>query len=275
VRQVLTNLVGNAVKFTPRGEVELRLDTVRATTGPVLRCRVRDTGIGIPPDKLTSIFEAFTQADRSVAEEHGGTGLGLAISQRLVALMGGRLSVTSTLGAGSTFTVELPLAPAESAGAPSEPLITGLSGVRVLVVDDNTTNRLIVMKALETRGCTVALASSGVEAFDLAQSWLRQGNPFDVVVLDFHMPGMDGAETARRFRAHGGLGPLPIVLLSSVEASLRSLRRDLGNLWTLTKPVRQAELVRIIHEAVTAAPRAAVAVAPAAATAAVAATVRR
>jgi two-component system sensor histidine kinase/response regulator len=257
VRQVLTNLIGNAVKFTPRGEVELRVDRVDGARGATLRCRVRDTGIGIAPDKLASIFEAFTQANRAIAETHGGTGLGLAISQRLVELMGGRLAVTSTLGAGSTFTVELPLAPATTLAAPIRPLIAGLSGVRILVVDDNTTNRLIVMKALETRGCTVALASSGIEAFDLAQSWLRQGNPFDVVVLDFHMPGMDGAETARRFRAHGGLGTLPIVLLSSVETSLRSLKRDLGRVWTLTKPVRQAELVRTVHEVVTAVPRAA------------------
>jgi PAS domain S-box-containing protein len=255
VRQVLTNLIGNAVKFTPRGEVELRLETVETLDGPLLRGRVRDTGIGIPGDKLASIFDAFTQADRTVAEEHGGTGLGLAISQRLVALMNGRLAVTSTVGAGSTFTVELPLAPATTSAASTEPLIAGLAGVRVLVVDDNTTNRLIVMKSLETRGCTVALASSGVEAFDLAQGWLRRGDPFDVVVLDFHMPGMDGAETARRFRAHAGLARMPIILLSSVEASLRTLRRELGRVWTLTKPVRQAELLRAIHEAVTAARR--------------------
>jgi PAS domain S-box-containing protein len=253
VRQVLTNLIANAVKFTPRGEVELRLETVETLAGPLLRCRVRDTGIGIPPDKLASIFEAFTQADRTISEEHGGTGLGLAISQRLIALMNGRVAVTSTLGAGSTFTVELPLAPATTHAVYREPLIAGLAGVRVLVVDDNTTNRLIVMKTLETRGCTVALASSGVEAFDLAQGWLRQDNPFDVVVLDFHMPGMDGAETARRFRAHAGLTGLPIILLSSVEASLRSLRRELGRVWILTKPVRQVELLRAIHEAVTAA----------------------
>jgi CheY-like chemotaxis protein len=249
---VLTNLVGNAVKFTPRGEVELRLDVMAGTT-PQLRARVRDTGIGIPPDKLTSIFEAFTQADRTIAEQHGGTGLGLAISQRLVALMHGKITVASRLGAGSTFTVHLPLVPAESAPH-AEPLIAALSGVRVLVVDDNTTNRLIVMKALETRGCTVALASSGIEAFDLAHGWLRQGNPFDAVILDFHMPDMDGAETARRFRGHAGLARLPIILLSSVEASLRTLRRELGFVWTLTKPVRQVELLRAVHEAVTAAP---------------------
>jgi PAS domain S-box-containing protein len=252
VRQVLTNLVGNAVKFTPRGEVELRLDVIAGNT-PQLRARVRDTGIGIPPDKLTSIFEAFTQADRTIAEQHGGTGLGLAISQRLVALMHGKITVASTLGAGSTFTVHLPLVPAESAPH-AEPLIAALSGVRVLVVDDNTTNRLIVMKALETRGCTVALASSGIEAFDLAHGWLRQGNPFDAVILDFHMPDMDGAETARRFRGHAGLARLPIILLSSVEASLRTLRRELGLVWTLTKPVRQVELLRAVHEAVTAVP---------------------
>jgi PAS domain S-box-containing protein len=257
IRQVLTNLLGNAVKFTPRGEVELRIEVADGPAGRRLRCHVRDTGIGIAPDKRADIFEAFTQADRSIAEQHGGTGLGLAISQRLVSLMEGRLTATSTLGTGSTFTVDLPLVPAHSAGPPAEPLIAGLAGVRVLVVDDNTTNRLIVMKALETRGCTVALASSGVEAFDLAQGWLRQGNPFDAVVLDFHMPGMDGAETARRFRAHAGLGALPIILLSSVEASLRTLRRELGRVWTLTKPVRQAELLRAVHEAVTTAPPAA------------------
>jgi CheY-like chemotaxis protein len=163
--------------------------------------------------------------------------------------MGGEIVVTSKPGVGSTFTVELQFG-AASRPAQQEPLIVALDGVRVLVVDDNTTNRLIVMKALETRGCTVALASSGLEAFDLAQSWLRQDTPFDVVVLDFHMPDLNGDETARRFRAHPRLARLPIVLLSSVEAPLRSLGEELGGIWTLTKPVRQAELLRVVHEAV-------------------------
>jgi len=249
-RQILTNLIGNAVKFTARGEVELRVDATPDALGTMLRCRVRDSGIGIAPDKLESIFEAFTQAERTIAEEHGGTGLGLAISQRLARLMGGGISVTSKVGAGSTFTVDARFAPAETADRTTEPLIVGLDGVRVLVVDDNTTNRLIVMKTLETRGCTVALASSGVEAFDLAQSWLRRGSPFDAMVLDVHMPGMDGAETARRFRAHAGLARLPIVFLSSVESSVRTLARELTGVWTLTKPVRQSELLRAVHEAV-------------------------
>jgi PAS domain S-box-containing protein len=254
-RQILTNLLGNAVKFTARGEVELRVDAASDAAGTMLRCRVRDSGIGIAPEKLTAIFEAFTQAERTIAEEHGGTGLGLAISQRLARLMGGGITVVSTPGAGSTFTFEARFETATRLAAGGEPLIVGLDGVRVLVVDDNTTNRLIVMKSLETRGCTVALASSGVEAFDLAQSWLRRGNPFDVMVLDVHMPGMDGAETARRFRAQTGLAAVPIVFLSSVESSVRALARELDGVWTLTKPVRQSELLRAVHEAVVSARR--------------------
>ena len=249
LKQILTNLLGNAVKFTERGEVMLEATTASSLTGqPLLRLRVSDTGVGIPPDKLEQIFESFTQADGSTTRKHGGTGLGLSITRRLVTLMGGRIQVDSTVGKGSTFTVDLPFHPAE--GPQAEASESVLAGKRVLVVDDHETNRRIVAEHLQAAGCWVEHASSGQEALEKVRE-AAAGMPYDAVILDIHMPEMDGFEVARRLRESIWWADKPIVALSSVDARLREQAaetRDRFDRW-LTKPVRRAQLLRQLAEA--------------------------
>jgi CheY-like chemotaxis protein len=243
------NLAGNALKFTPQGEVVVRLG--RATNEApadgddtvTLRCTVRDTGIGIPADKLGTIFEAFTQADSSTTRCYGGTGLGLTISQRLVALMGGTIGAESVPGEGSTFWFTAPFT--RVAGA-SEGSAVSLAGRRVLIVDDNATNRLILMKMLETRHSRPALASSGREALDLLLHWARLGEPFHVVLMDVQMPDLDGISTARLIRAEPLLQGLAIVMLTSVARSRMAVAADLGLAATLSKPVKQEQLLEAV-----------------------------
>jgi signal transduction histidine kinase/ActR/RegA family two-component response regulator len=248
LRQVLMNLAGNAVKFTPQGEIAIRLRRDAATPADrdgavVLRCTVRDTGIGIPPDKLGSIFEAFTQADSSTTRCYGGTGLGLTISQRLVALMGGTIGAESTPGQGSTFWFTARFAPATPAAADAG---VSLAGLRVLIVDDNATNRLILMKMLESRHSRPALASGGREALDLLLHWARVGEPFHVVLLDVQMPDLDGVATARLIRREPLLRGLPIVVLTSVARSRAALPPDVHAAAALSKPVKQEQLLEAV-----------------------------
>ncbi len=249
LKQILTNLLGNAVKFTEHGEVMVEAMTASSLTGqPLVRLKVSDTGLGIPPDKLEQIFESFTQADGSTTRKHGGTGLGLSITRRLVTLMGGRIHVESTLGKGSTFTVDLPFEPAE--GRQPEVMESALAGKRVLVVDDHETNRKIVAEHLQAAGCWVEQASSGPEALEKVRE-AAAGMPCDAVVLDIHMPEMDGFEVARRLRESIWWGDKPIVALSSVDARLREQLADSGGRFDrwLTKPVRRAQLFRHLAEA--------------------------
>ena len=249
LRQVLMNLASTALKFTPHGEVVVRVErNTDANDGEprtvVLRISVHDTGIGVPPDKLSHIFDAFTQADTSTTRVYGGTGLGLAISQRLVALMGGTIGAESTVGTGSTFWFTSRFAPAVSAHAPDIGL--SLAGCRVLIVDDNTTNRLILMKMLETRDCRPALASGGREAVDLLAHWARVGEPFDVVLLDMQMPELDGVATTRLIRADASTADVAIILLTSIGQGRASLPPDLGLAAALSKPVKQEQLLEAV-----------------------------
>jgi signal transduction histidine kinase/CheY-like chemotaxis protein len=212
LRQVLLNLLSNAVKFTERGEVVVELDA--APTGANshrIRMAVRDTGIGIPADRAQRVFESFTQVDASTTRRYGGTGLGLAITRRLVELMDGTLELDTEEGRGSTFTVtwlavgaELPLPPAQSTVQPS------LEGKRVLVVDDNATNREIVRRQTRSWGMEPVLVALGSRALEL----LDAGERFDVALLDHLMPEMDGIELAREIR--GRTRDLPLVLVTSL-----------------------------------------------------------
>jgi signal transduction histidine kinase/CheY-like chemotaxis protein len=212
LRQVLLNLLSNAVKFTERGEVVVELDA--APTGANshrIRMAVRDTGIGIPADRAQRVFESFTQVDASTTRRYGGTGLGLAITRRLVELMDGTLELDTEEGRGSTFTVtwlavgaELPLPPAQSTVQPS------LEGKRVLVVDDNATNREIVRRQTRSWGMEPVLVALGARALEL----LDAGERFDVALLDHLMPEMDGIELAREIR--GRTRDLPLVLVTSL-----------------------------------------------------------
>ncbi len=244
LRQVLVNLVGNAIKFTETGEVVLRVTLVNETERHCgMRFSIQDTGIGIEPDKLAHVFEAFSQADSSTTRRYGGTGLGLAISTRLVELMGGSIQASSEPGEGSDFWFELGFECATRVAARPLPDAGRLAGVRALVVDDNRTNREILSEQLKAWKMPNAAAANGDEALQLLRSAVDAGRPWELVILDWHMPGMDGIELARRIRANPDFAQPCLVMLSSVgQEAARADALDLGAY--LVKPVRQQELHR-------------------------------
>jgi two-component system sensor histidine kinase/response regulator len=245
IRQVLINLVGNAIKFTERGEVEVRLAVERRVGDRVLlHGSVRDTGIGIPQNKQSAIFTPFAQADGSTTREYGGTGLGLTISSQLVTLMQGRLWVESEPGRGSTFhfTMDLGLSSVEAAG--DDPSID-LTGLRVLVVDDNATNRRILSETLTRWGMLPVIADGGPAALELLDR--GETNPYDLVILDGHMPGLDGYDLATRIRALPGRTDAVIMMMTSLtDAHQRGRCQQLGITTVLTKPVMRPELLQAI-----------------------------
>jgi signal transduction histidine kinase/DNA-binding response OmpR family regulator len=265
--QVLVNLVGNAVKFTDRGEVAVSV-AVAGGQWPVaseeknassslatdhsplatLHFEVRDTGIGIPPEKQEAIFAPFVQADGSTTRQYGGTGLGLTICRRLVALMGGRLWLESAPGRGSTFhfTVRLGVAAAPAPRPPS-PLLEALHGLAVLVVDDNATNRRILEEMLAHWGLKPVLAADGLAALAVLERAAADGEPFPLVLIDAMMPGMDGFTLARKIKAHPELAGATVLMLSSLDRPGDSARcRELGLSAYLCKPIRQAELLETL-----------------------------
>jgi two-component system sensor histidine kinase/response regulator len=248
IKQILNNLTSNAVKFTEKGEVAISAEVMYETDSTVaIRLSVRDTGIGIAPEQQATIFESFTQADGSVTRKYGGTGLGLTISRQLTELMGGRIGVQSAPGAGSTFWVELPLQKSQSQqkGAPMTP-DQKISSLRVLVVDDNVTNRRILREHLQSWGCTVQEADSGQQALGMLTS--VSPCPFDVVVLDYQMPGMHGLDTAKQIRSIESLSGCKIILLSSFGSPGRQQEEQSGvDVW-LTKPVRRSQLYNALCE---------------------------
>jgi PAS domain S-box-containing protein len=244
VRQVLNNLVANAVKFTERGEVVVRVEVVEQTAGEIVVCfEVADTGIGVAPDKQAELFEAFSQADASTTRTHGGTGLGLAISKRLVERMGGQIGVESEPGAGSRFWFTTRLAKQTDAAAAVPARRDDLRGLRVLVVDDNETNRKILEHQVRSWEMHPVTAEGGERALELLRAAATQGEHYDVALLDMEMPGMDGLELSRAMAADGSLAQTPRLLLSS--SGLRGTRdqaRAAGISAYLTKPVRQSNL---------------------------------
>jgi two-component system sensor histidine kinase/response regulator len=243
LRQVIVNLTGNAIKFTERGEVEVGVE-IEPGSGDQMRLhfQVRDTGIGIPPDRQRSIFEAFSQADCSTTRKYGGTGLGLTISGRLVEMMHGEIWLDSTPGQGSVFhftaSVEVGVKP-EDFGPGEDPLLAGLS---VLLVDDNLTNRRILMDQLWSWNMHPAAAASGEEAISLLRRAHQGRRPFRLVLSDVHMPGMDGFELARKIRSASLSGPVIMMLSSGEQQGDMARCRELDISACLTKPVRRAEL---------------------------------
>ncbi|HZR80630.1 MAG TPA: response regulator [Candidatus Binatia bacterium] len=247
LRQVLTNLVSNAVKFTERGEVVIQLRPLQENDNiVVVRFTVRDTGIGIPADRHAAVFESFTQADGSTTRRHGGTGLGLTISRQLVELMGGRIGLESAEGRGTTFWFEIGFEKVAQSGLGVPADGHRLSGMRVLVVDDNATNRLILRETLRAWGCRPEEADAGPAALAALAVAAARGEPFDVAVLDLQMPGMDGFELARRVRADARFAAIPLVLLSSLGSVRDASER--GFAASLVKPVRQQALLRTMIE---------------------------
>ncbi|MEW6490498.1 MAG: response regulator [Thermodesulfobacteriota bacterium] len=244
LRQVLSNLVGNAIKFTEKGEVSVRAHPVEEGDGTVcVRFEVQDTGIGIPPEALPRLFDSFSQADGSMTRRYGGTGLGLAISRQLVELMAGELGVDSTAGKGSCFwfTAHFGRVRPRETGASESP--HGLSGLRALVVDDNPTNREVLEMELEAWGLEHASAEGGGRALELLRAEAAGTHPFQLAILDMMMPGMDGLDLARHIRADPELAGLPLVMLTSVgvvdDPAARAAARI--DAW-LSKPVRQSHL---------------------------------
>jgi len=253
VRQVLVNLVGNAVKFTDKGEVVV--DVKRAAgihAGVQLQFSVTDTGIGIPADKHAAIFESFTQADNSTTRKFGGTGLGLTIASQLVGLMGGRIWVESVVGKGSTFhfTVPFEARPAAIAHVPATRARIDLGGMRVLVVDDNAMNRRLLRDILARWQMEPVLVDGGAAALATMDDALRHNQPFTLVLLDFQMPGMDGFAVAEAIHNRPELGGSTIMMLSSVGQRGDAARcKELGVAAYLTKPVKQSILLDAIHAA--------------------------
>jgi PAS domain S-box-containing protein len=239
LRQVLLNLLSNAVKFTEDGEVVVDLDAEPAQAGSYrLRLTVRDTGIGIPPDRMGHLFESFSQVDASTTRRYGGTGLGLAISKRLVELMGGRLWAESEVGRGSAFHIEFTAAEAEAPRrAPFDGTQPQLAGKRLLVVDDNATNREIISRQAQSWGMDAVAAETPSAALALIEA----GEHFDVAVLDLVMPEMDGQELAREIRRHVSARELPLLLVTSLGRLPQA--REAGDFAAqLAKPLKASQL---------------------------------
>ena len=249
LRQVLVNLSSNAVKFTERGNIDIRVEAIREDEEEVfLRFEVLDTGIGIPQDRLEAIFESFTQADGSTTRRFGGTGLGLSISTRLVELMGGEIAAESDEGKGSTFRLIIPFRKQEEVGAP---VMTRQSvrGAHILIVDDNDTNRTILNKTLVSFGCFPEEVSNGKDALSLLSRSVEEDRAFDAIILDHQMPDMDGDDVARAIQANPGLIGVRILILTSVGQQGDAKKfKDLGCSAYLTKPVRQSQLLDALAE---------------------------
>ena len=252
IRQVILNLVGNAIKFTDSGEVELRIETVSQAEGAVtLRCCVRDTGIGIPPEKHHHIFEAFAQADSSTTRQYGGTGLGLTISSRLVELLGGSISVDSAVGRGSSFSFTMCLGlQADTAGCGLRQDAARLKGMRALIVDDNATNRRLLEVWLAKWGLQPVSVENGLTALSELERCARNGSPYSLALLDGCMPAMDGFEVARSIKRSPDLNRTALVMLTSSGARHDPQRcRALGVNEFLLKPVSGTDLLDAIISA--------------------------
>ncbi len=251
-RQVLVNLIGNAIKFTEQGEIVVQISLSAEEDDAVeLLCSVTDTGIGIPPDKLAVIFDSFSQADGSTTRRYGGTGLGLAISKQLVRMMGGSIWVESEVEHGSTFyfSTLLKREPNPQESAPVQAV--SIQDWRVLVIDDNAHNRHILHEALRSFGCRPEMARDGAEGLWMLERALETGDPFELVLLDVQMPGMDGFEALRVIREAPQLQSLVVIMLTSVD-SLGKVANcpELGWSAYLTKPVKQSQLLDTILEAI-------------------------
>ncbi|MDQ3640421.1 MAG: response regulator [Actinomycetota bacterium] len=239
VRQVLTNLVSNGIKFTDRGEIEVSV----SADADLIRFEVRDTGVGIAEADQERLFESFAQADPSTTRRYGGTGLGLAICKRLVEVMGGEIGVTSELGKGSTFWFTSRL-PACAADAPTVRVPESLGGTSVLIVDDNATNRAILERQLRGSGVATTLASDATSALEFLRLASRTGSLPDVALFDWQMPGVDGLELVRLVGDDRTLDALPIVILTSAASSRSDIPARVAA--HLTKPVRQSQLIETV-----------------------------
>ncbi|HEX3446161.1 MAG TPA: response regulator, partial [Chthoniobacterales bacterium] len=253
LRQVLTNLISNAIKFTERGEVIISCSKLPGEEGVPLRFEITDTGIGIAPEDQERLFTPFTQADSSTARRFGGTGLGLAITKQLVLAMGGEIGCSSTLGQGSTFWFTARLDQATEPGnqplAERVPVASVLTNVRALVVDDNATNRKILHHQLNSMGLRDRLAASGQEALDILGTE-HDADPFAIAILDVNMPGMNGFALVDAIRADSKFQNLKLIVLTSVDTADNPNLASRGVEKCLQKPVKQSQLFECLRAVV-------------------------
>ena len=244
IKQILVNLLGNAVKFTEEGVVTLIVRLVEdAEAAAIMRFEIKDTGIGMTGEQRSRLFQSFSQADASTTRRYGGTGLGLAVSKQLVELMGGEIGVESEVGVGSTFWFTLPLEK-QPEGARVMPKPTAdLEGLRVLVVDDNETNRKIVYEQVSSWGMKQGIAVDGLRALEMMRSVAEEGDPYDLAILDMRKPHMDGFELATKIKSDPQVCSTKLVMLSSIgQGGEREEARQAGIDAYLTKPVGQFHL---------------------------------
>ena len=254
LRQIILNLIGNAVKFTESGEIILEVHPEAdgflargAEESLPIHFSVRDTGIGIPSDKIGQIFERFTQVDASTTRTHGGSGLGLAISKRLVEMMNGRIWVESEPGRGSTFHFTAEFEQAHEAPGPGRRDDAELKNQHILVIDDNATNRLVLREMLRKWGARVAEADSGEKGMTALRNAMQAGDPFRLAILDQQMPGMDGFDTARRIKNDPDLPAMTLLMMTSEDRQDHiDLAKQLGISGYLVKPVKRLDLMDAI-----------------------------
>jgi signal transduction histidine kinase/DNA-binding response OmpR family regulator len=243
LRQVLTNILGNAIKFTEEGEVTLRAELLEDTPDTATVCfEVSDTGIGMTEEQRSRLFKPFTQADASTTRRYGGTGLGLAISKQLVLMMGGEIGVRSEPGEGSTFwfTTRFEKRPEDGRATPISR--AGLRDLRVLIVDDHETNRRILHKQISSWGMRDGMAENGAVALELLRAAAESGEAYDLAVLDMQMPDMDGIQLARAISSEPAISSTRLVLLTSIGININETARMAGVEVVLNKPVRQSQL---------------------------------
>ncbi len=256
LRQILTNLVGNAIKFTPGGEIAVQVECQPEAQEPqnpgdvTLRFSVRDTGIGIPPDKVGGLFTKFSQADSSTTRQFGGSGLGLAIAKQLVELMGGQIGVQSSPGAGSEFWFTVALARQDQPALAAEPDITAqasLENLRILVVDDNSTSREKLLLRLAAWGMRAEAAQDGQSALQQLEEAARQADPFRFAILDLKMPGMDGVSLGQAIKTAPQLSGTALLLVTPLGARVNALQSQrIGFAGILNKPLRHSEIFNLL-----------------------------
>ena len=248
IRQIVVNLIGNALKFTSQGHIYLNVECVKIGAGKAnVRFTIEDTGIGIPQDKLDSIFERFTQADASTTRKYGGTGLGLSICKRLVHLMGGEIQVCSQVGEGSTFAFTLPLA-LDDTSQLQQVSDVAIEGLRVLYLDDNSINRFVIREQMDHWKLRNSCLSSGPEALAALHAASHAGDPFQIVIADHEMPGMDGLTFAKEVKQDPGLKDTILVMLSSRGRRGDAKRaKESGFAAYLGKPTRAPALLEILR----------------------------
>lgn len=251
VRQIVTNLVGNAVKFTDEGHVIVEVSSEDAQQDSEnkqanLVIRIEDTGIGIPKEKCAAVFDKFSQVDTSAKRRHEGTGLGLSITSSLIELMGGAISVESDLGEGAVFTVKMSL-PFHSETRRKRRAPVDLKGARLLIVDDNEVNRSILLEQTAAWGFVSKAAPSGPVALAMLEAAGTLGEPFDLVIMDYHMPDMTGGQVVSTMRETENLAAVPVVMLTSVDQTEDGKHfQTLGIQAHLTKPARSSLLMETL-----------------------------